>query len=76
MLEGVRVVDRTTQIAGPYCTKLLADAGAEVVNVASADGAGVSAGLYEYLNTSKRSAHDDGNETAVTEADLHPGGEG
>ncbi|MBV8462482.1 MAG: CoA transferase, partial [Acidimicrobiales bacterium] len=32
-LEGLRVVDFSTQIAGPYCTKLLADAGAAVVRV-------------------------------------------
>jgi crotonobetainyl-CoA:carnitine CoA-transferase CaiB-like acyl-CoA transferase len=50
MLEGVRVVDRTTQIAGPYCTKLLADAGADVVFAAPDDGSG----LYEYLHASKR----------------------
>ena len=33
ILEGLRVVDLTTGIAGPYCTKLFVDAGAEVVKV-------------------------------------------
>lgn len=32
-LDGVRVLDLSTGIAGAYCTKLLADAGAEVTEV-------------------------------------------
>ena len=37
-LEGLRVVDLSTWIAGAYCSKLLADGGAEVIKVEAADG--------------------------------------
>ncbi len=63
ILDGVRILDLTTGIAGPYCSKLLADAGADVVKVETGGAdplrAWGSGALFEFLNASKRSVTTD-----------------
>jgi len=69
-LSGLKVLDLTHFIAGPYCTKLMADLGAEVIKVertGQGDGARAlspffgdephpeKSGLFFYLNTNKKS---------------------
>jgi len=67
-VHDIRVVDLSTGIAGPYATKLLADAGADVVKVeppegdplrhrsaSGADLGGKDSALFRYLNAGKRS---------------------
>ena len=67
-LAHLRVIDFTTNIAGPYATKLFVDAGAEVIKVepvagdptravtaVGADLAGRDSALFQYLNAGKRS---------------------
>lgn len=68
-LSDVKVLDLTHYIAGPYCTKLLADYGAEVIKIEWPQGGDPArkmgpfpddqphpekAGLFLYLNTNKK----------------------
>jgi crotonobetainyl-CoA:carnitine CoA-transferase CaiB-like acyl-CoA transferase len=67
-LRGIRVLDFSEQIAGPYASKLLVDAGAEVVKVerpegdslrrwtaSGADLGGRDSALFAFLNAGKQS---------------------
>ena len=68
-LEGLKVVDLTQALAGPYCTQLLADHGADVLKVESPYGDGARlmgpyrdddderthGGYFQSINRNKRS---------------------
>jgi crotonobetainyl-CoA:carnitine CoA-transferase CaiB-like acyl-CoA transferase len=56
-LEGVRVVDLTTQMPGPFCSMILADLGADVVKVEAPAGDQMRAypPMFEAVNRGKRS---------------------
>ena len=63
-LQGIRVIDLTRILAGPFCTMLLADMGADVVKIESAAGDPIRAqgamvdghsAYFEQFNRNKRS---------------------
>jgi crotonobetainyl-CoA:carnitine CoA-transferase CaiB-like acyl-CoA transferase len=73
-LENVRVVDLTVGLAGAYCSKVLADAGADVVSVEAADEVAARwpacPGLFDFLHTSKRSVSRGHETSLVRGADI------
>src|ERR1700680_2391884 len=68
-LSGLRVVDLTQMLAGPFCTQILADHGAEVIKVEALSGDGTRitgpfrgddtlrelGGYFQSVNRNKRS---------------------
>ena len=68
-LEGLRIIDLTQMLAGPFCTMLLADLGADVIKVEPLDGDAVRrsgpftpddelkayGGFFQSVNRNKRS---------------------
>ena len=90
-LKELRVIDHSSEIAGPYCSKLFADAGADVIKLEApggdplrtwsatgADLGGRDGALFRYLNASKRSVVgvlDAAGREAGAEAARRGGGE-
>lgn len=63
-LEGIRIIDFTRVLAGPFCTALLADLGAEVIKIETREGDDYrhippmkddTGGLFLLLNRGKKS---------------------
>ena len=64
-LEGIKVLDLSTMLPGPFCTMILADFGAEVIKVESPKGGdlfrgskpllGDTGGVFFQVNRNKKS---------------------
>src|SRR5581483_10786461 len=79
-LHGLRVLDFSTTIAGPHCTRMLADVGAEVIKIEAVDGETMRirppvrngcSSLFGQLNAGKKSIVLDLKSPEALEVVLH-----
>src|SRR5579872_7631901 len=79
-LHGLRVLDFSTTIAGPHCTRMLADVGAEVMKIEAVDGETMRirppvrngcSSLFGQLNAGKKSIVLDLKSPEALEVVLH-----
>lgn len=84
IMRGIRVVECAGEIAGPYCAKLFADLGAEVIKIESSGGdpfrrrrtgdLGGDSALFKFLNAGKRSVlgatHAPDTQALIASADV------
>ena len=69
-LKGVKILDFTQALAGPFCTQNLADLGAQVVKVEALDGGDLSRGA------GGADGHRGGWRDVVLEEEQHDGERG
>jgi len=68
-LKGSRVLDLTRMLSGPYCTRILADSGAEVIKVQTKKTAlGVEQNNTDYFNTWNRNKRSVSLDLSIPEA--------
>ncbi len=81
-LAGIKVIDLTRYLAGPFCTQILGDYGAEIIKVEPVEGARADLGKYSgkdnyfFLssNRSKKSVQIDTEKSARARGSDAPAG--
>ena len=71
-LDGFKVVDLTQIIAGPFCTTMLADLGAEIVKIERPDGGDELRSVVRYESREDHEDYFNANNRSKKSVSRHP----